>query len=249
MNYIRILKDLSQNYQSILKENLVGIYVHGSIAMGCFNWDKSDIDLIVVVKESISHQTKRAVMDFVIELNEQAPPKGIEMSIVQKAHCKDFRYPTPFELHFSNMHRDWYRKNPEDYCRHMKGEDKDLAAHFTLVKHAGMVLYGEPIAQVFGDVPRSDYLDSIKCDMENAQSDILINPVYTILNLCRTAAFVQAGVILSKEHGGLWGLKNLDEKYNGVIGDALNSYGTNEIMYIGTFEAASFCDYMFSVIL
>jgi hypothetical protein len=31
--------------QDILKENLVGMYLHGSLAMDCFNPARSDIDL------------------------------------------------------------------------------------------------------------------------------------------------------------------------------------------------------------
>ena len=36
-------------YQTILGDNLVGIYVHGSIAFGCFHEEKSDIDFIAVI--------------------------------------------------------------------------------------------------------------------------------------------------------------------------------------------------------
>ena len=32
----------------ILGENLVGVYLHGSAVMGCFNPAKSDLDFIVV---------------------------------------------------------------------------------------------------------------------------------------------------------------------------------------------------------
>ena len=164
MDYQIILSSISENYRNILKENLIGIYVHGSIALGCFNWDKSDIDYIVVINDELSHQTKKKLMDYTVKLNEQAPPKGIEMSIVLKRYCNKFRYPTPFELHFSNMHKEWYQSNSDDCCEHMHGEDKDLAAHFTIIKHAGIVLYGKPISDVFGDVPSACYLDSIKDD-------------------------------------------------------------------------------------
>ncbi|MBF0777492.1 nucleotidyltransferase domain-containing protein [Streptococcus cuniculi] len=34
--------------------NLVGIYVHGSLAYGCFSWEQSDIDFLVVVKSPCS---------------------------------------------------------------------------------------------------------------------------------------------------------------------------------------------------
>lgn len=33
--------------KDILGENLVGVYLHGSLAMGCFNPQRSDIDLII----------------------------------------------------------------------------------------------------------------------------------------------------------------------------------------------------------
>ncbi len=32
-------------------ENLIGIYLHGSLPMGCFNAEQSDIDLLVVIAE------------------------------------------------------------------------------------------------------------------------------------------------------------------------------------------------------
>nr|MCR5031668.1 nucleotidyltransferase domain-containing protein [Lachnospiraceae bacterium] len=85
--------------KEILRDNLVGIYLHGSAVMGCYNPAKSDIDLIVVVKDSIEDSVKRTFMDMVVELNEKGPAKGIEMSIVKQSACKPFVYPTPFELH------------------------------------------------------------------------------------------------------------------------------------------------------
>jgi streptomycin 3"-adenylyltransferase len=40
MNPSEILSVISREYQLILGENLCGIYVHGSLAFGCFNWNK-----------------------------------------------------------------------------------------------------------------------------------------------------------------------------------------------------------------
>ena len=135
-----VLNCFVEQSKEILKDNLVGIYLHGSAVMGCYNPAKSDIDLIIVVKDSIEDSVKRVFMDMVVELNEKGPAKGIEMSIVKQSACKPFVYPTPFELHFSVAHLDWYGKNLDDYVSKMKGEDKDLAAHFTIINHRGMVL-------------------------------------------------------------------------------------------------------------
>ena len=43
-----LIKDYVERSGEILQDNLVGVYLHGSSVMGCFNPEKSDIDLIVV---------------------------------------------------------------------------------------------------------------------------------------------------------------------------------------------------------
>ena len=137
-----VINKFVKESQEILKDNLTGIYLHGSAVMGCFNPEKSDLDLIVVVNEPLQDDVKRKFMNMVIEVNEAGPAKGIEMSIVTKDVCKPFVYPTPFEMHFSEMHLGWYKDDPQDYVRKMKGTDKDLAAHFTIIGKRGKLRLG-----------------------------------------------------------------------------------------------------------
>ncbi|MDO4459018.1 MAG: DUF4111 domain-containing protein [Clostridia bacterium] len=217
--------------KEIFGENLVGVYLHGSAVMGCYNPDKSDIDLIVVVNETPSDEIKRSFMNMVIELNEIAPEKGIEMSVVKRGYCRNFLYPTPFELHFSPMHLNWYKEKPDDYIADMKGEDKDLAAHFTLIRHRGQCLYGIPIDEVFADVPSKYYLDSIWEDICEAENDIIDNPMYIILNLARVLAFVKEGSVLSKKEDGDWAVKNIPCNYHSLIESALSDYSGNKATY------------------
>lgn len=116
-----LLKSFVTKSQKILCDNLIGIYLHGSAVMGCYNEEKSDIDLLVVVKQAIPSNIKHHFMDMVVELNTYAPSKGIELSIVKIEVCNPFVYPTPFELHFSVAHLEWYKTNPLDYIDKMKG--------------------------------------------------------------------------------------------------------------------------------
>lgn len=225
MYYQELLDDFVGMCGEIIgKDQLTGVYLHGSMAMGCFNPEKSDIDLIVVIEGEISDARKMKFMEQVVRLNERAPAKGLELSIVRRKYCRPFVYPTPYELHFSPAHLQWFRERPEDYVRNMKGEDKDLAAHFTIINRYGLALYGEAIPAVFGEVPKKDYADSIWYDVENAGADIDGNSVYVILNLCRTAAFMREGLCLSKAEGGQWGLENISWKYRELILEALASY-------------------------
>lgn len=225
-----ITKCFVEHSRSILGDNLVGIYLHGSAAMGCFHARKSDIDLLVVVKGDIPDGIKRRYMDMVVGLNAYAPEKGLELSIVREEVCRTFIYPTPFELHFSNAHAKWYQTNPREYIEKMKGTDKDLAAHFTIVYHRGRCLWGKGIRDVFGEVGRNFYLDSIRCDVQNAETEITDNPVYVVLNLCRVLAYREEGLILSKAEGGEWGLENVPEAYRPLILQALDEYLRGEPM-------------------
>lgn len=242
--YRTLLVSLVQQSKNILGDNLVGIYLHGSAVMGCFNDKKSDLDFIVVIKADISNVIKRQYMELAVELNKQAPAKGIEFSIVRENVCNPFVYPTPFELHFSITHLNWYLSEPEDYIEKMKGTDKDLAAHFTIIYHRGETLFGKEIKEVFAKVSRENYFDSIWCDIEKSKAEIEDNPTYIILNLCRVLAYIKEDLILSKLEGGNWGLKNIPEEYHSLISNALTEYQSGELMDFDVQLEKEYAEYM-----
>ena len=228
---IQIVESFVRESERIIGDNLVGIYLHGSAVMGCYNPDKSDLDFLVVLKESMMDDVKRTYMDMIVGLNAQTPGKGIEMSIVKREVCDPFIYPTPFELHFSQMHIKWYSENPDDYIRKMNGTDKDLAAHFKVIKARGKCLFGLSIDEVFSEVPEQYYMDSLWNDIEEATEEITDNTMYLTLNLARVYAWVKEKKVLSKKEGGEWGLKNLPDKYHSLLQDALKEYKGMEPKY------------------
>lgn len=243
--YKTLLEEFVSRSKAIFGAKLTGIYLHGSAVMGCFHPEKSDLDLLVVIRADISEETKRQFMDLVVELNKQAPPKGLELSVVMECVCNPFVYPTPFELHFSNAHLQWYQSNPQDYVEKMNGTDKDLAAHFTITYHKGQVLYGKAISEVFAPVPAADYLDSIWCDIENAKEEIADKPMYLTLNLCRVLAYKKDGLIVSKQEGGEWGLKHIGRKeFQALIAEALKEYQSNVTMVYDVATAKKFAEAM-----
>ena len=115
-------------------------------------------------------------------------------------------------------------KDYHDYIQKMNGTDKDLAAHFTIIGKRGKCLYGEPIREVFSDVPKQDYMDSIWEDIADAAENIEDNTMYLTLNLARVLAYCKDDLILSKKEGGEWGLENLPYKYHTIISAALREY-------------------------
>ena len=220
----RLLAEVAERYRETLGENLIGLYEHGSLAFGCFEWSVSDIDFLVVVKREPTLPEKKRLIGILLERLNDAPQKGFEMSVVLGKHLRPFVYPTPFELHYSNAHLPACRKDAEAYCMGMNGTDRDLAAHCTVIRAVGRRVTGEAVGKVFGEVPREDYLDSICFDVEGAKEDILENPVYVTLNLCRVLAAVRENRVLSKKEGGEWACRALDKRWEKLIRQALAAY-------------------------
>ena len=138
----KLLEKIQAVCQNALTDSLTGIYLHGSLAFGCFQWEKSDIDFLVVVRRKPTQKEKESLLSGLLALEGNCPPKGLEMSVVLENVCNPVVSPTPFELHYSKFHRERARKNPADFCRSMNGTDPDLAAHMTVVQKAGIVLCG-----------------------------------------------------------------------------------------------------------
>ena len=77
-----ILEEIRAFCEERIGENLVGIYIHGSLAFGCFDPSVSDIDFLIVVQENLSMAEKQALLHLMLELTPISPPKGLEMSVV-----------------------------------------------------------------------------------------------------------------------------------------------------------------------
>ncbi|MBK8025092.1 MAG: DUF4111 domain-containing protein [Chloroflexi bacterium] len=224
-----LLDRIVAGFRTVLGENLVGIYLHGSLALGGFNPVTSDVDFMVVVWKPLDDSTRQAIVALTLELAEDAPAKGLEFSIVLLRDTQDFVHPAPFEFHYS---RDWHQTYVEHGAAPSTASvDPDLAAHFTITRRRGIVLYGPPIDTVFGHVPEADYRDSIVRDAQQILDDIATNPVYSILNLCRVLAYVREGRVTSKLEGGQWGMEHLDATFRPLIAQALEVYQADQVLH------------------
>ncbi len=246
IDFKNILDIITSSCTEIFRDNLTGIYVHGSIAMGCATRN-SDMDLLIILKQPDTIVKYSIFIEKIMNIRE-APQKGIELSMVLKKYCDAFKYPTPFELHYSDEHRSRYENDKSYICGN--GYDKDLAAHFMVTKNRGICLYGEPIDTLFPAIPNDIYLDSVFYDLSDAHEGILTDTVYHVLNLCRTLGYVKDNCIRSKLEGGQWAASNIEKKFLPVINHAIAIYSNNASN--NTFSKhllADFCEYMNKEIL
>lgn len=232
---------LKHAFVNLLGENLVGIYLHGSLAAGCFQWEISDIDFLIVVKNALTVEKKIAVVEALYALREDAPPKGFEMSVLLEKDCREMAYPMPYDLHYSPRWTKEYEKDARGFCERMNGVDPDLTTHILTVHAFGAVIHGPNAARVFGRVKREDALSAIREDLAQAGETIHENPVYYVLTLCRALAYAREGLVYSKKTGGEWAMANLPHAYQSVIQAALNAYQSGRDMFYDEGLAEDFC--------
>ena len=244
-----LLGVLKEKLITLFGENLVGIYVHGSLAFGCFHWLTSDIDFLCVVKRPLALEEKVAFVELMEELSDDAPPKGFECSVLLEEVAKAMPYPAPFEVHFSNVWREAIRQDARNYCEEERPGDPDLTTHVLSLRHSCIAVHGPQVLRVFGPVKRDDCLMAMFQDSEGVLDKLRADPVYTVLNLCRALAFKEDGMVLSKPEGGSWALANLRPKYQSVIQAAVNAYNDGREMYYDFDIARDFCCVSVSMLL
>ncbi len=217
--------------RAALGEGLVGVYLHGSLAMGCYNPVCSDLDLLVATRERLTGAQRRVVSALL--LAESGQPAPIEISLLAREQLWPWRYPTPFDLHYSETWRERTAQGlatgrVEAAADEPAPCDADLAAHITVLHARGSCLWGAPIAEAFPPVPRADYLDSVRADLEWGLALLAENPAYPVLNLCRTLAYLRTGAVHSKAEGGAWALAQLDSALRAPVRAALATYAAAE---------------------
>ncbi|MDQ1235112.1 putative nucleotidyltransferase [Paenibacillus sp. SORGH_AS306] len=238
------IADIIHLFQEELAHNLVGIYIHGSLAMGGFHPHHSDIDLLVIVQQKVSRSAKLHIANRLLKLEEHLiSSSGLEISILLENDVKQFVYPTPFEFHYSAYHREKYRTDKQYVCE--GAEDPDLAAHIFVTYDRGITLYGKEIKEVFVPIDPQWYIRSILADIEHVADDIVTSPVYFTLNLCRILFFLSENVISSKQEGGEWGLTHVPATYSKLIQTCLDQYqGVSDSTALEIIQLQEFACYM-----
>jgi predicted nucleotidyltransferase len=232
-----LLVEFVQTFRQILGEKLVGVYLHGSLAMGCFNPLSSDVDLLVVVSHPLQDETKHEIGRALLNLSAMNPGNGIEMSVLTLQCLQNFQHPAPYELHFSDGNKADYAEGRVHFTHEMF--DPDLAAHMVITRARGICLYGKRIDRLFPAIPAEYYLDSIISDTNWSYANIMRGPesgegwvpAYGVLNFCRVLAFTEQGLITSKLEGGRWAVDHLPQVYAPVIQAALQEYTTSGQKY------------------
>jgi predicted nucleotidyltransferase len=216
---------LVQGVRDVLGDDLVGAYVHGSAVLGGFRPD-SDIDVVVVSTRRSTADEKRRLIDLLLSISGKRaslrPGRPIELDIVVESEIRPWRYPPPFDFHYSELWRD--RFESEELEPWTELTNRDLASALTMVLLGDEPLAGPHPAQVFDPVPRGDYIDAILRDIGTVDEYLPWDTRNVVLTLPRIWSAVATEAVHSKEGAADWALPRLPEEHRAVLERARAAY-------------------------
>jgi hypothetical protein len=210
-------RQVAAQLRGLLGEDLVGVYLHGSFALGCGNRNRSDLDVLVVTRRALTTEERDAFERLPAgSYDKPGWPRPLELSSLTLDQLRPWRHPTPYDLHLTSRGT----VGP--------GEDPDLAAHVTVLRRAGLALDGPPVAEVFPAVPRADYEDSLRRDFHWSLAREPQYVRYAILSMARIwASLAEPDGLHTKETGAVWALERLPADLRRPLELALESYRTH----------------------
>lgn len=222
-----ILHRLRTDVESILGEQFIGMYLYGSLSLGDFDPQTSDVDFLVVTKAALPDETIAAL---------QVLHRSIATS----------NLPFATRLEGSYIPQTALRRHDPDHCNHpyinshdshdadrvtvrveSHGSDWDIQRH--IVREHGVVIAGPPTTTLIDPVP----MEAIQAGVRDLlygwwadvfESSLLEEPLYqayAVLTMCRMLYTFQHGTIVSKPVAAQWALATLEPRWHWLIEWAL----------------------------
>jgi hypothetical protein len=181
----------------VLGPALVGVYLHGSAALGGWSATHSDIDLLGVVARPLDRRVKRVISARLNHPSLVCPAQGgLELSLVTAAVAADPPRRPQFELHVSTG------PSPQTHLGGPAAADPDLLLHFAVCRRAGVAVAGPDPVEVFAEPPRAWLLERAAAELRWASRHGTF--AYRVLTACRTWRYLEDDVLGSKVESGGW---------------------------------------------
>ena len=192
----RYLRACVRVLQCALGTELVGAYLYSSAVQGDYIAGRSDLDVVVVVRQPLTGDEALRLVDLVCAIAPPFPTKGLDLTVVTVESARSEQPAPRVEVKVLTFSGAATTADDEP------GGDTRVVMHFACCLDHGVALVGPPARVVFAPVSRSDYLGALARELNRAW----MPAQYTVLNACRDLRFVDEGVICSKIVGALWAL-------------------------------------------
>lgn len=191
----------------ILGGELVGCYLYGSLARGCFHPRTSDVDVLVVSEGPCRDDAVRRICLAHDQI--RIPADAV---FVTKGQIALDRAPTPVDFTIKPGLGVRAIRSPEG--------SRDFLLVRQEVLDCDMALVGAPACEVVRPVP----WPLLACSLDYLLPNILPHFKNPALMLCRVAYAFANRSLCSKQAAGEWALAALAPRWHGMVQNALEKY-------------------------
>jgi predicted nucleotidyltransferase len=211
-----VLRELVTSIQAILGDNLIGVYLQGSFALG--DWDAfSDVDFDVAIEHEVPEADLAALqaMHARIYMLESHWAMHLEGSYIPR---EILRRADPSRKPLQFLDNTFSRLVPSDH-------DNTLVVRWVL-RERGITLAGPPARTLIDPVPPDDLCQEVLAIMRNWAEQIFADPAqinnrfyqpYAVLSYCRMLFTQRTGTVNSKPAAARWGQATLDSRWSDLI--------------------------------
>ncbi len=208
--------------QQVVDDQLVGMYLHGSLANGGFD-EHSDIDVVFVTNDAVSEQSFSALHTLHTELARLDSPwaSQLEVSYIPKDALRRFDRANITHPHLGRG---------RDEALNRMDHDVDWIIQRHILRERGIVVSGPDPKTLIDPVSSGDLQRAVGEGMRLWFHPILANPSeisrrgyqsFFVLSLCRMLYTLRYGEIISKQAAARWAMDALDADWKPLIERAL----------------------------
>jgi len=207
-----------------LAENLIGIYLVGSIASGDFDLD-SDVDFLVVTKAELTEANIKSLQDIQIKIHDIDcyPAKHLEGSYISISDLNDWSTVGDKELYYFDNGSTVFEQSVHDNQWHVRW----------ILRERGITLVGQEPETILGPIPLDELFNEIKramlkvmklfeADMDRPLSffNSRFGQSFVVLTYCRMLHTLHTGTVQSKRAGMKWAKQFVEPKWINIIDQA-----------------------------
>lgn len=220
-----VLEAFATEVSAELADNLVGIYMLGSLAVGDFDAD-SDVDFLVVTKIEITEPTSKrlqAIQEKIYTLD-CYPAHHLEGSFISLGDLNDRQMVGKKELYYFDNGWTDIEKSVHDNQWHVRW----------ILRERGVTLVGPKPAEFVQPVPPEELCSEMKkamqermkefeesIDQPRCYSNSRFGQPHALLTFCRMLQTLQTGGVESKRSAAKWAKGVVDARWHKVIDDAV----------------------------
>ena len=219
-----VLSIFVDEVSAVLRENLVGIYLMGSLASGDFDLD-SDVDFLVVTNMDLTEADMKLLQDIQIKIHgiDCYPAKHLEGSYISIGDLNDWSIVGKKKLYYFDNGSTTFELSTHDNQWHVRW----------ILRERGISLVGPKPETIVQPIPQKELSNEIKTTMLQVKAifeDEIDRPLnffnsrfgqsFTVLTYCRMLHTLHTGTVQSKKAGMQWAKGFVHPKWVKMIDQA-----------------------------